>query len=108
MPKFAFIGSYSKESWVHMVDSPKDRTESVRKLVKSAGGALESFYLMLGADDFLIIADMPDAASAAAASVAVASTGAVRSTRTIPLIEWSAAPAMLVKAKSAKAEYQAP
>lgn len=108
MPKFAFFGSYSKESWARMIDKPGDRTEAVRNLIKSAGGTLECFYLMLGADDFIIIADLPDIASAAALSVGVSSTGAVHGSRTIELIEWNAAPAMLVKAKAAKAIYQTP
>jgi uncharacterized protein with GYD domain len=108
MPKFAFLGSYSRESWARMIDKPGDRTEAVRRLVKSAGGTLECFYLMLGADDFIIIADAPDVVSAAAVSVAVSSTGAVHNTRTIQLIEWNAAPALLAKARAAKAEYQSP
>ena len=108
MPKFAILGSYSPEAWTRMIDNPKDRTEAVRKLAKSAGGTLESFYLMLGADDFILIIDAPDVASAAAASVAATSAGGVRNLRTIQLVEWSAAPALLAKAKAARAEYQLP
>jgi uncharacterized protein with GYD domain len=108
MAKFAFFGSYSPEAWARMIDNPKDRTETIRKLIKSAGGTLETFYLMLGADDFLIIADFPDTATAAAVSLATNSTGAIRNGRTIQLIEWNAAPAMLAKAKAARAEYQTP
>ena len=108
MAKFAFFGSYSPEAWARMIENPKDRRDAVGKLIKSAGGTMESFYLMLGADDFIIIADFPDAVSAAAASVATASSGAVRNSRTIELIEWGAAPTLLAKAKTYRGEYRPP
>jgi len=91
-----------------MISSPRDRTDSVRQLIQNAGGTMESFYLMLGADDFIIIADFPDAVSAAAASVATSSTGAVRNSRTIQLIDWNAASTLLAKAKTYRDAYRPP
>lgn len=108
MSKFAILGSYTKESWARMIDNPKDRTEAVRNLAKGVGGSLDCFYLMMGSDDFIIIADMPDVVSAAALSVAVSSTGSVQNVRTVQLVEWSNAPALLAKAKTAKSQYQSP
>lgn len=108
MSKFAILGSYSSDAWKRQIDNPKDRTETVRKLVTNAGGTLETFYLMLGADDFILIAEMPDPVSAAAVSIAVTSSGSFRNLRTIQLIEPSSAPALLAKAKTALGVYQAP
>jgi len=52
---------------------------------RSVGGKIEAFYFCFGDQDAIIIAELPDAASAAAVSLAVSSTGAARLTTT-PLI----------------------
>jgi uncharacterized protein with GYD domain len=47
------------------------------ELVKKMGGTVEAFYFAFGQADFFVIVDLPDAASAAALSLAVAQAGAV-------------------------------
>ena len=49
------------------------------------GGKLEAFYYAYGADDAVIIADLPDANSGIAISLTVNASGAVRMSTT-PLI----------------------
>jgi uncharacterized protein with GYD domain len=44
--------------------------------VESVGGKVEAAYWAMGADDFILIADAPDTAAAAAASLTVGASGA--------------------------------
>ena len=57
----------------------------MKKLVEGMGGKLDVFYYAYGAADAVIIADLPDATSALAISLAVNASGAVRLSTT-PLI----------------------
>jgi uncharacterized protein with GYD domain len=61
------------------------RRAVVQRLTEQAGGKLESFYFALGESDVYVIAELPDATTAAAVSVAVNAVGAAR-LRTIPLL----------------------
>jgi uncharacterized protein with GYD domain len=51
------------------------RREAVTTLVGSLGGKLEAFYFMFGDADVVSIVDLPENASAASLSLAVAATG---------------------------------
>lgn len=108
MPKFLIQGSYTADAWAGMIKNPKNRTEAVRKLLKSVGGSLETYYLVFGEDDFVVIAEVPSAQDAAALAVGVASSGAFRAMRTHELIDWADAPAILKKAKKAVSSYAPP
>lgn len=101
MSKFALIGGYTQQSMAAMLQNPSDRTTAAREVIESIGGKLESFYWSLGEDDFLAIFDAPDDLAAAAAAVAVSSTGAARNVRTIRLITMEEGQKILQKAKSA-------
>ncbi len=63
----------------------QDDPESDRPLSRDQGGArtdggkLECFYFTFGERDGFVIVEVPDTASAAAAAIAVASTGSFRS-----------------------------
>ena len=50
--------------------------------MKSAGGKLEAFYFAFGDTDAFVLVDAPDHATVAAASLAINSSGAVR-TKTV-------------------------
>ena len=66
-------------------DGGSARRAAVQRLVEQAGGKLESFYFALGESDVYVIADMPDAKTAAAVSLAVNAAGAAR-LRTVVLL----------------------
>jgi uncharacterized protein with GYD domain len=51
------------------------RREAVTTLVGSLGGKLEAFYFMFGDADVVSIVELPENASAASLSLAVAATG---------------------------------
>jgi uncharacterized protein with GYD domain len=75
----------------------------VQKLIEGLGGKLEAFYYAYGADDAVIIADLPDATSGVALSLTVNATGAVR-LETIPLIT----PEEIDAASKKSIDYKAP
>lgn len=56
-------------------DGGTKRREVAELTAKSLGGRLEAFYFAFGKSDVVCIADMPDAASMAALSLAVSETG---------------------------------
>ena len=47
------------------------------RMFAEMGGTLEAFYYAFGADDLYMIVDLPDDASAVAASMVVSSAGAI-------------------------------
>lgn len=100
MPKYAFIGAYTSESLSGMIERPDDREAALGKAVDAAGGRLDNMYWMFGADDFMCIADCPDDTAASAVSLAVASSGAARSLRTVRLITAQEMQRSLEKAKT--------
>lgn len=61
------------------------RRAAVQRLTEQLGGKLESFYFALGESDAYVVADLPDAKTAAAISLAVNAAGAAR-IRTVVLM----------------------
>ena len=55
------------------------RRDAVAKMAEGLGGSLESFYFAFGDTDAYVILDLPDNQSAAAASIAVNTSGGATS-----------------------------
>ncbi len=102
MPTFMFQGCYTSESIAAMVQKPEDRSVVVRKLIESFGGKMEGFWLSFGEFDFVGIAHLPDAESAAALTMAVSARGGVHKYRTTPLLTWAEGVDAFKKAGGAK------
>jgi uncharacterized protein with GYD domain len=86
MPKYLLIASYTAEGARGVLkEGGSSRREQAEKAVASLGGSVESFYFGFGADDAYLVIDVPDHATAAAVSLTVSASGAVRC-RTVPLI----------------------
>ena len=86
MPKYLFLGSYSPEGLKGLLaEGGTRRLEAARQALKSAGGALESFYFAFGDDDFYITVDLPGNVAATAVSFVGNVSGTFR-IQTIPLI----------------------
>lgn len=86
MPKYLLQVSYTTEGAKGLQkDGGTKRRQAAQALVESVGGKLEALYFAFGDCDVFAIADMPDGASAAAASVALATSGAVTSKTTVLL-----------------------
>ncbi len=61
------------------------RRDAAVKAIKSAGGKVEAFYFSFGKSDAIVLLDMPDNGSVAAASLAINASGAVTTTTTVLL-----------------------
>ena len=76
MAKYLVKANYTIEGSKGLLkDGGTTRRAVVDKLFKSLGGSLDAFYYAFGETDLYIIADFPDEASVAAASLFVASSG---------------------------------
>ena len=104
MPKFLIKASYNADGVRGLIkDGGSKRRATVQKLIESMGGKLEAFYYAYGADDAVIIADLPDANSGIAISLTVNASGAVR-LATTPLIT----PEEIDDASKKTIDYKAP
>jgi uncharacterized protein with GYD domain len=77
MPKFLVKAHYTAPTGVKglLSEGGSSRVETVRRLIESLGGKLESFYFAFGETDAYVIVDLPDNASAVAASLTVGAGG---------------------------------
>jgi uncharacterized protein with GYD domain len=86
MAKFMIEASYTNEGAKGVLkDGGSGRRAAVQKTVEGLGGKVEAFYFAFGRADAFVIIDLPDNVSAAALSLAVNTSPAVRATTT-PLI----------------------
>ena len=78
MPRFLFLTSYNAEGTKGLLkDGGSKRRKVAEDIAKAMGGRLEAFYFAFGEFDACAIIEAPDAASAAAVSLAVNASGAV-------------------------------
>jgi uncharacterized protein with GYD domain len=104
MPKFLIKAAYTAEGARGLLkEGGTKRRAAVQKVIESVGGKLDAFYYAYGEHDAFIIADVPDAMSGVAISLAVNASGAVRLS-TLPLIT----PEELDAAAKKSVEYKAP
>lgn len=80
MAKYLLQVSYTAEGAKGLLkDGGTKRRAAAQSGIESVGGKLEAFYFAFGDTDVFAIVDFPDAATAAAASLALAASGAVTS-----------------------------
>lgn len=104
MPKFLVLANYTAEGTKGVLrDGGSKRRAAAEELVRSAGGRMDAFYFAFGDVDAIVIADLPDTASAAALSLAVNASGMV-ATRTVVLMT----PEEMDQAAKHKTTYRAP
>ena len=87
MPKYLFEASYTQEGLQGLLkEGGTRRREVVENLAAALGGSVEAFYYAFGDCDIYVIADLPDDATATAASLVVGASGAgsVKTTVLIP------------------------
>ncbi len=104
MPKYLFQATYTADGIKGLEkDKATGRAEAVRSAVEALGGKLEAFYLVFGEYDAVLLADLPDNASATAFTLTISKSGLVRTTTT-PLLSVEEADRALEK----KIIYRAP
>lgn len=86
MAKYLWQVSYTVDGAKGLLEEGgSGRREAVQQMLESVGGNLEAFYYALGADDLVVIGELPDNVSAAALSLQTAVGGAARSRTTVLL-----------------------
>lgn len=108
MPKYVSFFSYTSQAWGAMVERPGNRAIAARKLIEDLGGQMETFYWMFGEWDGFVVYDVPDAATAAAFSGRVTSSGLIERIQTQQLLTMDEAREGLEKAGAAQAAYEPP
>jgi uncharacterized protein with GYD domain len=104
MSKYLFQASYAAEGIKGLEkDKASGRKTALSKAVENLGGKLEALYWAFGEHDWVLVADLPDNASATAFSLAASASGLLRVTTT-PLVTADEMDAALQK----KANFQAP
>ncbi len=77
MPKYLLQASYTASGAAGLLkEGGTGRIKAITKLVEGVGGKVEAAYWVMGKDDFIMIADLPDVTAAAAASLTVGASGA--------------------------------
>src|SRR5712691_8911831 len=85
MPKFLVEAIYTAEGHKRLVkDKASGWKTAITQAVKKLGGNLDAIYFCLGENDLILIVDMPDHASAAAAGLIVPPKSTVRPLETWP------------------------
>ena len=76
MPKYMLRVNYTAEGAKGLVkDGGSKRRAIAQQAAESVGGRLESFYFAFGDTDAFVVADLPDASSAAAIALTVSASG---------------------------------
>lgn len=104
MPKYLVQAAYTAEGIQGLVkDKASGRKAAVQSAVKALGGKVDAFYFAFGADDAIIIVDLPDNVTAAALGLNTSGSGMVR-VRMTPLLTVED----VDKALEIKMKYRAP
>ena len=86
MPKYLFEVDYTAAGSKGLLQGGGSKRKAlVEKMVKKNGGKIEAFYFTFGIRDALVIADLPDNATAAAISLTASASGAVAFKTTVLL-----------------------
>jgi len=84
MPKYLIQASYTVDGIQGLLkDGGSKRKAAAEQAIKGLGGSIEAFYFAFGDADAVVIADAPDNQTAAAVSLAVTASGAVRTKITV-------------------------
>ncbi len=104
MNKYLIQISYTSEAWAAMLKEPQNRLEKVKTAVQNLKGQILEGYFALDDCTLIVIFEFPDNETAAAASMAFLSGGAIKDLKLTPLI--SPEDAMKAMAKGASIGYK--
>ena len=97
---------FTSDAWAAMLKNPQNRADQVRPIIEKLGGKLESYWSCFGEYDNVLIVQAPDNVGAAALVLAAAAGGALRGSKTTPLMTMDETIEALKRA--GKAGYKAP
>ncbi len=108
MPKYMYICAYSPGSWARLMRVSDDRVGAASRLMNYLGGRLDSAYWEVSGRAVYAIADMPDSATAAAATAVLTHTGAFKSVESNELLTQEQLNGVLELADDATDAYNVP
>ena len=97
MAFYLFQATYQIDQIKSMIGNPQDRSVAARKLIEGLGGKLHHIFMSFGDYDLVAIIEVPDAATMAAGSMAVAAAGTTASCKTTPLLTMEEAKSAMEK-----------
>jgi len=104
MAKYLIEASYTLDGLRGLAkEGGSKRRDAAGAAIKSLGGKVEAFYFAFGDPDAIVIVDLPDNVSAAAVSLAINGTGAIR-LKTLVLLS----PEEMDQAVKKTVDYRAP
>jgi len=86
MPTYMVQASYTSTAWNKLVQRPENRMEALTPVVEKLGGRILAWYYTFGDYDVVVLFDVPDNVNAAAFSMAIAGSGAVKGFKTTILM----------------------
>jgi len=86
MAYYLFQAAYTSESCAHQIKNPQNVVDRTGAVIKRLGGSLECTFYAFGDYDLVQIWQFPDNVSAASVAIAVSAGGAVKASKTTPLI----------------------
>ena len=77
---------YKPEVWAELIHSPENRTETVSRILESAGCKLKGLWYAFGEGDGFALIEAPDNVTGASVSIAISASGAFRKFETTVLM----------------------
>lgn len=108
MAHYLLSFSFAAETTKKLVAKPEDRRAAADKALRAVGGKLKEYYFALGKHDAIVIAEMPDNLTAAAAAMLTGASGAFSHVETTPLLTMGEAVKAMRKAGKAAKSYRPP
>jgi len=107
MPLYMYQGAYTPQSWAAQLKNPQNRIESVgRQACEAVRGKYIGGWYCFGEYDIILIADVPNNESMTAISLAVAAGGAIKASKTTPLMTGAQAVEAMKKAADVAKVYR--
>ena len=97
---------YKPEVWSELISTPENRTETVSRVLESAGCKLKGLWYAFGQSDGFALIEAPNNVTSASIAIAISASGAFRKFETTVLMTQSELLEALEKAQSV--EYVAP
>jgi uncharacterized protein with GYD domain len=108
MAYYLLCFSFATETTRKLVAKPEDRRRAADKALRAIGGRLKEYFFALGPHDAVVIAEMPDNLTAAAAGMLTGSSGAFSRVETTALLTMGEAVKAMRKAGKAAKSYRPP
>jgi len=82
MPTYMVQATYTSTAWNKLVQRPENRMEALKPVIARLGGEILAWYYTFGDYDVVVIFEVPSNINAAAVSMAIVGSGAVKDLKT--------------------------